>query len=797
MSTAPISIDPKTDEDVKHLGYVCKLKKALYGLKQALRAQLAARHHAWQVQSLSVAIICVGIVSILSKSQVTFLGEKSDSVIGAGPSCSSLWLATDQRDNLLRAAAIPILSSRLQNLSAYRGIPRTENSGSRQAVLYSSMPPSSWLSPSADSGLGVDNFEKHLNGVAGQLSSCSYQQNMTLIKDATDMSVIDNLTSTDVVDSHLCDAGLFNPNIRKSGCTYMPMPLISNYDSESMLVHSKQAAAHVSHDVPCAWSTMLPNYEENFVYLNGTAAPASSHMKDAALRSPSCMNSEQSCFLENIRSATSYQDKEVSNGMMEQYIQKVLELEASHAEEAFASAEMKKVTQLQEELRQQLASPNPSSAQSCAWPSALVTASTTNQHNDFLQNVSCMNYEHESRDIIKTTCGLMEPFQEWQIPVHSIKHGICHVEEMSTNPLGAFEGCLTSTCHAEQQAFNFSSESTFSNTSAGRLSPLSANNMDNNIDSNIDVPTTNSQSGIAAACQQDNDAIRFVSSKEIEIDAIPATQMLVEKIVCAIVDAFPRSVFASQVHLLIHVVEEIAICGVVNINEEEEAHKEISGASKQNEEVEQEMKTCNEESCGASSDEDLQKQSTLHKDKDRDEEEASNVNQDNKETGTSIDKINKEDKDTEDISKIGSTHTGIIGTKVDCETKDYMDGDEHVEINNAFPNTLMVIEKLVLHPMPQLDPKGVHDLTKHLETTSSPNKEEELKELDDETKSKEINKVLEICSCILEEVLDAGKSKQTAKVADIENKNDGDEMILEGDMQVEEQVERNLMLVPM
>ncbi|MCO5558299.1 hypothetical protein L7F22_011878 [Adiantum nelumboides] len=132
--------------------------------------------------------------------------------------------------------------------------------------------------------------------------------------------------------------------------------------------------------------------------------------------------------------------------------------------------------------------------------------------------------------------------------------------------------------------------------------------------------------------------------------------------------------------------------------------------------------------------------------------------------------------------------TGIIGSKVDCETKDYMDGDEHIKINNAFPNTLMVIEKLVLHPTPQLDPKGVHDLTKHLETTSSPNKEEELKELEDETKSKEINKVLEIGSCILEEVLDAGKSKKIAEVADIENKNDGDEMILEGDMQVEEQV---------
>ncbi|MCO5595225.1 hypothetical protein L7F22_049264 [Adiantum nelumboides] len=357
-----------------------------------------------------------------------------------------------------KIAAIPILSSRLQNLSAYRGIPRVENSGSSQAVLYSSMPPS-WLCPSTDSDLGINSFEKQLNGVGGQLSSCTYQQNITLTKDATDMSMIDNLTSIDVVNSHHCDAGLLNLNISNSGCTDMALPLMSNYDSELMLAHSKQAAAHVSqYDVPCSWPTMLRIYEENCAYINGTAATTGNHKEDAALRSPSRMNSEQSCSLENLRLTTSYEVKEVSNKMMEQYIQKVLEIEASDHDEAFTSAEMRK-------------------------------------------DVSCINYQLESHNIIGTSGGSMEPVQEWQIP-QSVNHGICHIEEVSTNPVTAFEGCLTSTCHAEQQALtNFSSESIFSSTSAG-LSPLpSANHKDND----IDVPT--SQSGIAAACHQD-DAIR-------------------------------------------------------------------------------------------------------------------------------------------------------------------------------------------------------------------------------------------------------------------------------------------------
>ncbi|KAI5065747.1 hypothetical protein GOP47_0020442 [Adiantum capillus-veneris] len=58
--------------------------------------------------------------------------------------------------------------------------------------------------------------------------------------------------------------------------------------------------------------------------------------------------------------------------------------------------------------------------------------------------------------------------------------------------------------------------------------------------------------------------VRFVSSREIEIDAIPAAQTLATETVCAIEDAFPRSVLLNQIHLLVHVVEEIAICGVVH-----------------------------------------------------------------------------------------------------------------------------------------------------------------------------------------------------------------------------------------
>lgn len=57
---------------------------------------------------------------------------------------------------------------------------------------------------------------------------------------------------------------------------------------------------------------------------------------------------------------------------------------------------------------------------------------------------------------------------------------------------------------------------------------------------------------------------RFVSSKEIEVDAIPAARLLAIEAVCAIEDSFPRSILVGQLHLIVHLIDEIALCGVVH-----------------------------------------------------------------------------------------------------------------------------------------------------------------------------------------------------------------------------------------
>ena len=57
---------------------------------------------------------------------------------------------------------------------------------------------------------------------------------------------------------------------------------------------------------------------------------------------------------------------------------------------------------------------------------------------------------------------------------------------------------------------------------------------------------------------------RFVSSKEIEVSTIPAARLLMVEAMCAIEDAFPRSILVSQVHILVHLIDEISICGVVH-----------------------------------------------------------------------------------------------------------------------------------------------------------------------------------------------------------------------------------------
>ena len=55
-----------------------------------------------------------------------------------------------------------------------------------------------------------------------------------------------------------------------------------------------------------------------------------------------------------------------------------------------------------------------------------------------------------------------------------------------------------------------------------------------------------------------------MSSKEIEVSAIPAARRLAVDAVCAIEEAFPCSILVSEVHLLLLLVDEVVICGVVH-----------------------------------------------------------------------------------------------------------------------------------------------------------------------------------------------------------------------------------------
>ncbi|KAI5059512.1 hypothetical protein GOP47_0025831 [Adiantum capillus-veneris] len=69
---------------------------------------------------------------------------------------------------------------------------------------------------------------------------------------------------------------------------------------------------------------------------------------------------------------------------------------------------------------------------------------------------------------------------------------------------------------------------------------------------------------VKAAIFKVGEIVRFVSSKEINVEAIPVAHQLVVEAVCVIEDAFPHTILVSQIHLLLHLVEEITICGVVH-----------------------------------------------------------------------------------------------------------------------------------------------------------------------------------------------------------------------------------------
>jgi hypothetical protein len=58
--------------------------------------------------------------------------------------------------------------------------------------------------------------------------------------------------------------------------------------------------------------------------------------------------------------------------------------------------------------------------------------------------------------------------------------------------------------------------------------------------------------------------VRFFSAKEVDPSSLEAAQIQAMEAVCLLEDTFPRSVLTSQVHLLVHVIEDMAICGPVS-----------------------------------------------------------------------------------------------------------------------------------------------------------------------------------------------------------------------------------------
>ena len=57
---------------------------------------------------------------------------------------------------------------------------------------------------------------------------------------------------------------------------------------------------------------------------------------------------------------------------------------------------------------------------------------------------------------------------------------------------------------------------------------------------------------------------RWISSKEIKLDEIDKWRLESLEIVCSIEELFPTSILGIQVHLLIHLVDEVELAGTVH-----------------------------------------------------------------------------------------------------------------------------------------------------------------------------------------------------------------------------------------
>ena len=52
--------------------------------------------------------------------------------------------------------------------------------------------------------------------------------------------------------------------------------------------------------------------------------------------------------------------------------------------------------------------------------------------------------------------------------------------------------------------------------------------------------------------------------KEIDKSSLSNARTMAVEAVCLIEEAFPRSILTSQLHVVVHLIDEIALCGVVH-----------------------------------------------------------------------------------------------------------------------------------------------------------------------------------------------------------------------------------------
>ena len=57
---------------------------------------------------------------------------------------------------------------------------------------------------------------------------------------------------------------------------------------------------------------------------------------------------------------------------------------------------------------------------------------------------------------------------------------------------------------------------------------------------------------------------KYVSSKEIDLARLDGAHIMAVEVVCLVEETFPRTILTSQLHLIVHLVDEIALCDTVH-----------------------------------------------------------------------------------------------------------------------------------------------------------------------------------------------------------------------------------------